>query len=276
MTSVAEALRDAAARLAGASDTARLDAEWLMAEALEMDRSEMLLSHSQAAAPFAFSGLVERRLSGEPLAYILGRQAFFGREFLVTPEVLIPRADSETTVQAALDNAPDAGRILDCGTGSGALLLTLLAQLPDAAGVGVDRSLGALAVAAANAAMLGLASRARMLARDWHDAGWADDLGRFDLVIANPPYVAVGTQLDAGVAEYEPAGALFAGSDGLGDYRILIPQLRGLLVPGGHAVLEIGFDQAESVAELARKSDFSTILYRDLADRPRVLVLRGF
>jgi release factor glutamine methyltransferase len=272
---VAEALRQAASQLAETSDTARLDAELLMAHALGVSRSELLLRHMQDAAPAAFAGLVERRSAHEPVAYILGRKEFYGREFVVAPGVLIPRMDSETTVIAALEACPAPARVLDCGVGSGALLLTVLAERPGAEGVGVDRSADALTIASANAALWGLRERARLLRRDWDEPGWADDLGGFDLVLANPPYVEEDAPIAAAVRDWEPAGALFAGAEGLDAYRVLVPQLPGLLAEGGIAVLEIGASQAAQVADLAAQAGFACELRRDLGDRPRALVLRS-
>jgi release factor glutamine methyltransferase len=274
VTTVTEALRDAARPLEAVTDTGRLDAELLMAEVLGVSRSDMLLRHTRDPAPEAFQALIARRLAHEPVAQILGRKDFYGREFRVTRDVLIPRADSETTVAAALGACPPNGRILDCGTGSGALLLTLLAELPEAAGVGVDRSEAALAVAADNAARLGLSGRAEMRLGDWHEPGWREGLGAFDCVIANPPYVEEHADLAPSVRDYEPAGALFAGPEGLDDYRALIPQLPALLAPGGSAVLEIGATQAGPVANLAANAGFGTELRRDLGGRPRALILR--
>jgi release factor glutamine methyltransferase len=274
MTTVAETLREAAARLAATSDTARLDAELLMAQALGVSRSDMLLRHMQDAAPDGFATLVERRAQHEPVAYILGRKEFYGREFLVAPGVLIPRMDSETTVAAALDACPAPQRVLDCGVGSGALLLTVLAEQRDAEGVGVDRSTEALMIASANAAQLGLASRARLERRDWSEAGWAGDLGAFDLVLANPPYVEDDAPIAPDVRVWEPEGALFAGADGLDAYRVLVPQLPAVLAEGGVAVLEIGAALAEHVAGIAAAAGFASDLHRDLAGRARALVLR--
>lgn len=273
MTPVAVALREAAGRLAKSSDTPRLDAEVLMARALGVPRSELLLRHTRATAPPAFAALVERRAAHEPVAYIVGEQEFYGRTFTVGPGVLIPRADSETTVAAALEAHPDPRRVLDCGTGSGALLLTVLAENPSATGIGIDSSEAALAVASDNAERLGLTDRAAMQARNWRSPGWAAGLGLFDLILANPPYVETGARLEPSVRNYEPGSALFAGSDGLDDYFALIPGLPALLVPGGVAVLEIGATQAASVAAIAADAGFSTELRRDLADRPRALVL---
>jgi len=271
---VAEALRQAAEGLADTSDTARLDAEVLMAHALGVSRAELLLRHMRNPAPARFAALVERRAGHEPVAYIVGEQEFYGRPFRVTPEVLIPRGDSEATLAAALEGAGASGRVLDLGVGSGALLVSFLAERPGWDGVGIDRSAGALAVAGDNAVRLGAESRARLLQADWHAPAWCESLGTFDRVIANPPYVEEAAELAPSVRAYEPAGALFAGADGLDDYRVLIPQLRGLLAPEGAAVLEIGASQADSVGEIAREAGFSTDLRRDLAGRPRALILR--
>lgn len=276
---IAQTLRSAAAALAATSDTPRLDAELLMAHALGVSRSELLLRHMDAAVPSEFSALIARRLNHEPVAYILGHQDFHGLEFLVNSSVLIPRGDSEVLVEAALAAArrgdPDARSVLDCGTGSGALLLAVLAELPAAQGVGIDRSLGALALAAANAARLGLTARARLLHADWEAPGWQGTLGGpFDLILANPPYVEDAAQLAPSVRAHEPAGALFAGAEGLDAYRILVPQLPGLLAAGGAVLLEIGAAQADPVGAIARAAGFAVSLHRDLAGRPRVLELK--
>jgi release factor glutamine methyltransferase len=274
MTTVAEALRQAAARLAATSDSARLDAELLMAHALGVERSELLLRRMDSEVPEVFTALVGRRAAHEPVAYILGRKEFYGREFAVEPGVLIPRMDSETTVAAALAAARTAARVLDCGVGSGALLLTVLAECPEAQGVGIDRSDEALAIAADNGARLGVADRAALYQRDWQRPGWADDLGRFDLIVANPPYVEADADIGPDVREWEPEGALFAGPDGLDDYRVLLPQLPPLLTSGGVAVLEIGATQDGQVTDIAAQCGFRSKLHCDLAGRPRALVLQ--
>jgi len=271
---VAEALREAARRLGEVSDTARLDAELLMAEALGVSRSDLLLRRMAEETPDGFEPLVARRLRHEPVAQILGRKEFYGREFRVGRAVLTPRADSETIIEAALEAVAAPERILDLGTGSGALLLTLLAENPGVEGVGIDASVAALEVASANADALDLAGRTSILRRDWNEPGWQDDLGQFDLIVANPPYVEETAELAASVRDYEPAEALYAGPEGLDDYRVLIPQLPTLLASDGAVVVEIGPTQAAAVAGIAANVGFSSELRRDLANRPRALILR--
>jgi release factor glutamine methyltransferase len=269
---VADAIRAATELLGSRTDSARLDAELLMAEALGVRRSDLFLRHMRDPAPAAFAELVARRAAHEPVAYIRGHQEFFGLPFMVTPDVLIPRGDSETLVEAALAARPDAVKVLDCGTGSGALLLALLNELPQARGIGIDRSEPAVAVARANATRLGLGERARMIRADWHAAGWERDLGGpFDLILANPPYVEDDAALDPTVRDHEPAGALFAGPDGLDDYRVLVPQLPALIADQGVALVEIGYTQADAVTAIGAAAGLSALLHKDLGGRPRVL-----
>ncbi|MEZ5742222.1 MAG: peptide chain release factor N(5)-glutamine methyltransferase [Sphingomonadaceae bacterium] len=271
---VAQALREATTRLAETSETARLDAELLMAHALGVSRSEMLLRHMDAAAPDAFTALVERRAAHEPVAYILGSQEFYGLDFAVSPAVLIPRRDSETLVEQALVAKPDARRVLDCGTGSGALLLAVLHNLSNATGIGIDASEAALEIARRNAANLGLARRAEMIRADWTEPGWIAALQPpFDLILANPPYVEADAELARSVRAYEPGAALFSGPEGLDDYRALIPQLPQILSESGQVMVEIGWTQAEAVTAIAEGAGFVAHLHRDLENRPRVLQL---
>ncbi len=270
---VADAIRDAAERLAETSDTARLDAELLMAHALGTSRSDVLLGRMQDAEPEGFAPLVARRRSHEPVAYIIGRQEFFGLEYAVSPDVLIPRGDSETIVQVALGHAGDVGRVMDLGTGSGALLLAFLANRDGWRGIGIDASQAALEVANSNAQMLELEDRAGFQLEDWNTPGWADDLGAFDLILCNPPYVETGAQLAPSVAHFEPSDALYAGSDGLDDYRRLMPQLDALLSPVGLVIFEIGYTQAEAVTDIAASHGFSCEIRLDLARRPRAAIL---
>ncbi len=273
---VAETLRIASQQFEAVSDTPRLDAELLMAHALGISRSDLLLGHMQSETPAAFAPLCARRIAHEPIAYITGVQQFWGLDLHVTPAVLIPRADSETVIEAAIevlaDNAPQ--RILDLGTGSGALLLAALSHWPNARGVGIDRSAGALDIARKNAARLGMDARAVFLSCDWRKDDWTKTLGGpFDLVLANPPYVETAAELAANVTDYEPHDALFAGTEGLDDYRILIPTLPAVLTPGAPAIFEIGAGQADSVAALAHARGYKTALRRDLAGLARAMIL---
>lgn len=279
MGNLADILRETAILLAEVSTTPRLDAELLAAHALGLERSAMLLRLSDLDTPPDLPALTQRRLRHEPVAYITGRQAFWDLDLIVTPDVLIPRADSETVIDSAVDyfQAAKAGagtgaaRILDLGTGSGALLLACLSAFPEASGIGMDASAAALAVAQGNAARLGFGARSQWLHRSWTDPDWSDDLGRYDLIISNPPYVETDADLAAMVADYEPHSALFAGADGLDDYRILIPHLASMLSPDGIAIFEIGHSQAQAVSDLASNAGLSTEMRRDLAGKPRAL-----
>jgi release factor glutamine methyltransferase len=267
--SLSRALAEAARRLAAVSDTPRLDAELMMAHALGETREEMLLAAQDRPVPAVFEDHLARRLACEPVAYIVGHRAFWTIELGVTPAVLIPRPDSETLIEAALDHFGGAGprRILDLGTGSGALLLAALAEWPEASGLGVDMSAAALAVATDNAAALGLERRAQFA-----QAGWETGATEaFDLVLCNPPYIAESEQLPPDVYAHEPHGALFAGADGLADYRLIAAALR--LPEGGLACIEIGHEQAASVAALFGERGFGVAVRQDIAGRDRCLVL---
>jgi release factor glutamine methyltransferase len=260
------AVAAAAARFAF-SATPRLDAELLMAHALGVERSVLLLGQD-GAVPAGFAALVERRAGQEPIAYITGQRGFWTLDFAVGPGALVPRADSETLIEAALERfaARPPATILDLGTGPGTLLLALLDEWPRARGIGVDRSAAALGWARRNAA--GFGARASFVQGDWAAAL----TGTFDLIVSNPPYIATDEVLPAEVVGHEPGEALFAGADGLADYRRLAPELRRLVAPGGAAIVEIGWTQADAVGALLRAQGFAVDLYRDLGGRPRVLV----
>lgn len=268
---VREALTAPARRLEAVSMTPRLDAELLMAHALGMSREQMLLSAMDAEAPATFAALLARRLAHEPVAYITGRRAFWTIELEVGPGVLVPRPDSETLIDAAIDRFGPRGpaTILDLGTGPGTLLLAALDQWPQARGLGIDRSEDALAYARRNAARLGLGDRAELRLGDWGEG----IEGRFDLVLANPPYVAADADLPPDVADHEPAAALFAGAAGLDDYRRLAPQLPRLIAPGGVACVEIGAGQKQAVAALFGAAGLTVASRDDLAGVARCLVL---
>lgn len=268
--SIHQALQGAAARFAF-SATPRLDAELLLAHALGIPRERMLLAPADQQVPDTFAALVERRAAHEPVAYITGRRAFWTIELEVGPGALVPRADSETLIEAAVAHfAGTAGprTVLDLGTGPGTLLLAALDQWPQAKGVGIDASPDALAWARRNAARLGMDDRVRFAGGDWDGDG-----ARHDLVLCNPPYVERDADLPREVAGYEPAGALFAGVDGLDAYRAIAPLLRSQVAPGGAACVEIGAAQAEAAGALFAAQGFAVAVRRDLGGRDRCLVL---
>jgi release factor glutamine methyltransferase len=269
MPTIAAALSRAAARLSRASETPRLDAELLMATTLGIAREDLLLRRLRNPVPDCFEPLVERRAAGEPVAYIIGRRDFWTIELEVGPGVLVPRPDSETLIEAAVDRFGPAGpaTILDLGTGPGTLLLAALRQWPHARGLGVDRSETALDYARRNAARLELDARADFRLGDW-SVGLDE---RYDLILCNPPYVETGADLPRDVSLWEPHEALFAGPDGLNDYRRLAPELPRLLAPNGLACIEIGAGQSLSAGALLEAEGMRVSLRRDLAGRPRCL-----
>lgn len=265
------ALRAATQCLSGHSDTPRLDAELLLAHALGIERDALLLKLRDLEVPASFQALIERRAAGEPVAYIIGTRDFWTISLRVTPDVLIPRPDTETLMEAAVEHFRGCppGRILDLGTGSGALLLAALDEWREASGLGVDISRAALAVAQSNADRLGFASRAVFQQGDWAE-GIAE---RFDLILINPPYISTHAMLPADVLHHEPHSALFAGEEGLDDYRRLAPQLPAVLAPGGMAAVEIGFDQGKSAALLFQQAGLQVRCRQDLAGRARCLII---
>jgi len=275
---VHRAIAAAAARLAAAGvDAPAVDARLLAAAALELDRAGLLAQRDRPLAPdeaAALAALVGRRAVREPVSRILGRREFWSLGFAVTPATLDPRADSETLVAAVLDRLGDrreAWRILDLGTGSGCLLLALLAELPAARGIGVDRDPVAARAARDNARRLGLADRARFAVGDWAES----IRGPVDAIVANPPYIAT-QDIDAlapEVARYDPRPALDGGPDGLDAYRRIIPQAATLLAPRGFLALEVGATQSTAVAAMADAAGFGPIAtIADLGGLPRVVI----
>ena len=269
MTTLAETIEHAAALLAP-SPTAHRDAELLLLHTARLTKAE-LLTHPERALTERqsnhYQAAIARRALHEPVQYITGTQEFYGRPFIVNPLVLIPRPETEHLVEAALALKPS--RILDIGTGSGILAITLALELPHATVTATDISAPALAVAQQNARSLG-ADHLRFVTSDLF-ANLED--ARFDCILSNPPYVATSELLEAQVRDYEPATALYAGADGLAIYRRLIPEARAHLEPGGHLLLEIGHGQRESIAALLESSAFHGIRFlEDLQGIPRVAV----
>ncbi len=271
---VQRALSTAAARLAaaGVADPVR-DARLLMAAALGIEPGALTprVGEPLGGAAVAFEALIAERARRRPVAQILGRRAFWGREFEVTGDVLDPRPETETIVAAALGGRPGA-RLLDLGTGSGALVVTLLAEWPRAQGLGTDASAAALAVAARNASRHGVAERALFRRADW-TAGIA---GQFDLVVCNPPYIpaAAVAGLEPDVRDWEPRAALTPGETGLEAYRRIADGLGPLLAPGGRAFFEFGEGQGPDVAAVFAAAGLATgRLLPDLDGRARVLAL---
>lgn len=256
-------------------DTPVLDARLLLEAGAGIARLDIVtdprrvLSEAQVAAVEA---ITRRRETREPISHILGRKAFWSLDLAVTPDVLTPRPETELLVHVALEMlAPDASAlILDLGVGSGAILLAVLTERPNATGVGVDASGAALAVARHNADVLGLSARITLQHGDW--CGGVE--GRFDLALSNPPYIRSQeiAGLEPEVAQHEPRLALDGGEDGLDAYRAILAGLPRLLAPGGGFALEVGRGQAEGVEALARAQGLITATARtDLQGIPRVV-----
>jgi release factor glutamine methyltransferase len=260
-------------------DRARRDAELLLRHLLQHERAALLarwnerLHEDEAAEYVAF---LERRHKGEPIQYIIGETEFYGLPFRVTPAVLIPRPETEHSVEKiiALCRGLEQARIVDVGTGSGAIAVALAHKLPQAHVTATDISTEALAIAKQNAERNSVAQRIRFLHGDLLTPASGES---FDVVASNPPYISNGDRasLDVEVREHEPETALFAGVDGLAIYRRLIPQATEALRPGGHIVLEIGYDQRDAVSQLLAASGFeNTEFVPDLQGIARVAVAR--
>ena len=266
-------------------ETPELDARLLLCHAAGLSHEAFIAGAREALLPDAaarLDGAIARRLKREPVQRITGVREFYGRRFALGPEALDPRPDTETLIEAALDVAVMKGwqakplNLLDLGTGTGCVLVTLLAELPLARGVGIDLCPDALAVAAVNARRHGVSSRANFIAADWLDA----TAGNFDLILSNPPYIAAReiASLADEVAAYDPRLALDGGPDGLEAYRGIAARAPHVLAEDGRLLVEIGPAQSEAVAEIfaaaGLRRDEAGGVRLDLAGRPRVLVAR--
>lgn len=280
MKTRAEALRELRRSLAEAGfETAALDARLLLLTALGISATDLItwpdtpLTPEQSGTLAAF---LQRRLNHEPVARIIGEREFWGLSFRLSPETLVPRPDTETLVETALDLLPDRQaplRIVDFGTGSGCILVALLHELPQATGLGVDLAFGALVTARTNANDNRVGKRCHFALSRWADAV----SGPFDLIVSNPPYIATGVipGLDEEVREHDPRLALDGGPDGLEPYRILLAEAERLLAPGGLLAVEIGYDQAEDLRSLAVLHGLEILrIAHDLSGNPRCVAMR--
>jgi len=283
---IRELLADAMRALAAGphGERARLDAEALLLLALGRNvpgatRAWLIAHDNKAVAPdvvTALHSLVRRRLAGEPIQYIAGEAEFYRMPFWVDRNVLIPRPETELLVEQAVKFAPlfRRPRMADVGTGSGAIAIALAHEWPDAIVTATEISESALDLARRNASRLGFADRVRFVKGDLLEPVAGEE---FEFVVSNPPYVAERDResLSVEVRDYEPAQALFAGDDGLGMYRRLIPAAYGALVPGGFVLLEIGYGQADAVRKLLADAGFAEIQFTlDLQGIPRVAAAR--
>ena len=269
----AQVLRD------GGIDTAALDARALLRAATGLSFEALIVNGRAPLSPPSaerLEGYVARRLAGEPVSRIRGTREFYGRDFKIDRNTLDPRPDTETLVAAVLELAGSDGllgkplRLLDLGTGSGCILITLLVELPEVAGTGTDINPGALELARDNAAALGVADRAQFVVSDWFEGL----TGRYEIIVSNPPYIASAeiAGLAPEVARHDPLAALDGGADGLDAYRSIAAAAPQFLAPGGALIVEIGYTQAESVADIFRAGGLIVAddnVRFDLAGRPR-------
>ncbi len=272
----AHAIREGARALkqAGIPDGAR-DARLLLAHVQGVDVGRLIahdddIIHRKDAD--RYTEALSRRAAGEPVSRIRGWREFYGRRFEISPDTLDPRPDTETLVDVAVERIPEAGRILDLGTGTGCVLISVLAETPEASGVGVDLSSGALEVARRNGAALGVRERV-----EWVEGSWDAAEGSFDVVVSNPPYIRrdVIPGLAAEVRAFDPALALDGGEDGLDAVRSILAAAPGYLRTGGWLALEVGFDQTKAVMEMAAAGGWREISRRaDLGGNYRVVSAR--
>lgn len=280
MKTRSQALKDLRQTLARSGfETAALDARLLVMAALDVTATDLVLHPDVPLTPEqaeTLAAFARRRLAHEPVARIVGTREFWGLPFRLSPETLVPRPDTETLVETVLDLVQDRQaplRIVDFGTGSGCILVALLHELPKASGLGIDLSFGALVTARANAVENRVGGRCRFALSRWADAV----SGSFDLIVSNPPYIASGVvpTLDEEVREHDPRLALDGGPDGLEPYRIILREAGRLLAPGGLLAVEIGYDQAEDLASLARTYGLDIVrVAHDLSGNPRCVAMK--
>jgi len=272
MRAIARVLADAAARLADVSDSPRLDAELLLANALGVSRARLLAMTRDHVDESSFQPLLERRLAAEPVAYILGRRAFFAHDFIVRPPILVPRPETEHLVELALQRiAGGKLRILDLCTGSGCIAVSIATHAPGSTVVATDRNPDAIALARENAAEHG--GEVAFYQGDLFDA-LPENTPPFDIIVSNPPYVESGEweQLTPDIQRYEDPAALLAGEDGLDLIRRIVPDSRRWLNPGGLLAIEIGERQYSPAARILEQSGFTDIAPKhDLAGIRRII-----
>lgn len=271
---LARLLGEAAARLkAAGSDTPVLDARLLLQAAAGISREELILGPDRPLTTeqlAAYESHITRRERSEPVSRILGEREFYGRSFKVTPDTLDPRPDTETLIEAALAIMPPRARLLDLGTGTGAIAVTLLAERPEATGVATDLSPAALAVASENATTHGVATRLTLLQGSWFEPV----TGSFDIILSNPPYIPSGdiAGLSPDVRNFDPGLALSGGDDGLDPYRAIASAAAAHLAGGGHVLVEIGAGQADDVSAIFAAQGFGPAgRHRDLGGHERAL-----
>lgn len=256
---------------AGVEDAVR-DARLLLGLVLDIDAGELIAQDDQMVGERdgeRYLAALARRAAGEPVSRIRGWREFYGRRFEISPDTLDPRPDTETLVEVGLELLPPDGRVLDLGTGTGCILISILAERTDAEGIGVDLAHGALAVAGRNGETLGVGDRV-----EWVQGSWEAARGQFDLLVSNPPYIRqdVIPELSADVRDFDPALALDGGEDGLDAVRAILIVAPGCLRPEGWLALEVGFDQTEAVMDLARGARWRNVSRRmDLGGNYRVV-----
>jgi release factor glutamine methyltransferase len=276
MPQINTAKRDLAKQfLAAGLDTPDLDARLLLMAATGLSHADLIARSEAAISPDSaklIANYAKRRLAGEPIDHILGCREFYGRKFKVTKDVLSPRPETELLVEAALNTIKNitAPRLLDLGTGSGAIIISILTENTEATGMAIDLSAAALTIAQANAQTHNVSDRLSFVQGSWFEPV----TGKFDIILSNPPYITDAAMggLSPEVANFDPGLALRGGADGLDAYRAIIGGAPAHLKPGGYLIFEIGYDQGQAVTALLKAASFRDIdLARDLAGHDRVI-----